>query len=58
MYNKILSLNPDLEAIERNTSYITNIYAMPMSDPQLLDRLIYGINQPAREYVLAKETVR
>ncbi len=58
IYNKILSLMIVQEDINRSASYITNIYAMPMSDPQLIDRLISGINQQAREYVLAKEAIR
>ncbi len=57
IYNKILSFNPDIEMIRRNASYITNIYAMPMSDPELSDRLIHGINQARREYVLAKKRI-
>lgn len=57
IYNKILSLTLDIEMIRRNVSYITNIYAMPMSDPGLVDRLIRGINQVRREYVLAQKGI-
>jgi hypothetical protein len=58
IYNKILAYKPDQKTINKKVSYITNIYAMPMSDPTLADRLINGLHQGVREYVLAKETAR
>jgi hypothetical protein len=57
IYNKIVSYRPDIEGIRRSASYITNVYAMSMSDPGLADRLIRGINQESREYVLAKKGI-
>ena len=58
IYNKIMAYKLDQELVNKNSSYLTNIYAMSMSDPQLADRLIHGINQPMREYVLATEAAR
>ncbi|MFA5715727.1 MAG: hypothetical protein WC998_08300 [Candidatus Paceibacterota bacterium] len=58
IYNKIIAYKLDMELVKKNASYLTNIYAMPMSDPMLADRLINGLNQGAREYVLAKEAAR
>lgn len=57
IYNKILSFNFDIKIVRSNVSYITNIYAMPMSDPGLTDRLIKGINQVRREHVLAQKGI-
>lgn len=57
IYNKILSYNPDMKAVEKEASYITNIYTMSMSEPLLADRLMNGLNQKQREYVLAKKTL-
>ncbi len=57
IYNKIIAYKPDFECIRRCASYITNIYAISMSDPALADRLINGINQIRRENVLAKKGI-
>jgi hypothetical protein len=57
IYNKIIAYHPDPDRVRSNASYITNIYAMPMSDPGLADRLINGINQARREHVLAKKGI-
>jgi hypothetical protein len=57
IYNKIINYQPDMDKVRLNTSYITNIYTMPMSDSGLADRLINGINQVRREHVLAKKGI-
>ena len=57
IYNKILSFTPDLRAISKAASYITNIYAIRMSDSQLSERLIHGIKQAWREDVLAQKGI-
>lgn len=57
IFNKILSYKPDTVSIRHEASYITNIYAMPMSDQYLANRLIHGLNQTQREYVLEKKAV-
>lgn len=43
IYTKILSYHPDMQAVLRSVSYLTNLYTMSMSDPLLADRLIHGI---------------
>ncbi len=57
IYNKIINFKPEMNTVRQNASYITNIYTMPMSDPQLSERLINGINQMRRENVLAKKAI-
>jgi len=53
IYNKIISYKPDPLAVKRNASYLTNIYALSMSDPLLAGRLEHGI-----EYVVEKKAMR
>jgi hypothetical protein len=57
IYNKIMSYCPDMQAITKAASYITNIYTLSMHDPFLSIRLTHGLNQESREYVLAKKII-
>jgi hypothetical protein len=57
IYEKIVAYRPDMEAVSKAVSYITNIYALPMSDPFVCRRLMGGLNQWDREDVLAQKKV-
>ena len=43
IHSKIISYHPDMQAVLRSVSYLTNLYTMSMSDPLLADRLIHGM---------------
>ncbi len=57
IYEKIMTYRVDPESTVRSASYLTNIYAISMSDSNLADRLINGINQSRRENVLAQKGI-
>lgn len=57
IYNKIMKHEIDPEEVKRTVSYLTNIYALPMADPFLAQRLIEGLDQNKREqYLVAERT--
>jgi len=57
IYNKIIAYRPSVDEVRLAASYITNIYALPISDPFVCRRLMGGLDQKDREDVLAQKEV-
>lgn len=45
IFEKIMSHSVDFDAVQRAASWLTNCYAMDMSDPALADRLLNGLQK-------------